>query len=105
MVKYDQVIAYIIANKSYPAHNMKGEYQFVTVPIDWTELIYELSLLLGKMQVYFDRADTENYGYMEKAFLKKCFENDIDMDEFDRWHDEVKNDQDCTDEQTCETCN
>lgn len=104
MKKYIQIIAFIKANKSYPSNDMKGRFQNVSLSLDWVDVVFELSILIGKMQVYFDREDTENFNYMEMALLKNCRENDIDMEEFEEWYESVKDDQDCDDEENCATC-
>ena len=81
----------------------------ICLPEKWVLSVYELSLIVGKMQVYHDQEDSENYRYMEKYFYKKCEECEIDVEEFEGWWKENKPDSETektpeSDDDNCDSC-
>jgi hypothetical protein len=104
MKKYTQLITYLLATTSYQGHSSRGERMNVCLSVESARIIHELSLILGKMQVYTDKEDSENLGYMLKHFELKCEEYDIDLDHFESWYEDNSEEDECEDENDCETC-
>lgn len=85
METYSQVIAYLVTQHASHCHDQDGKNPKLMMSMDTVKAVTELSIVLGKMEVYSDKEETENYELMEQHFLNKCEEFDIDMIAFDEW--------------------
>lgn len=48
-------------------------------------IIRDLSIIIGKAQVYQDKGEIQNYNYMCDAFWKIFEEEDFDKNDFEDW--------------------
>jgi len=82
---YADVITFVIQGKIRHCHNQKGQNEVLSIDVHTAQTVFELAMILGKMEVYHDQGDDENTLYMEKYFDKKCVEHDVDLDEYEEW--------------------
>lgn len=85
MEKFVSAIQYIIETQFRDDLDIKGEGVVLGVDLETAQIIYQLSVLIGKLQVYYDKADKENFSLVETAFWNKFEEEGYFVDELEEW--------------------
>jgi hypothetical protein len=86
MEKYYDLMTYIMAQQFIQTPDNK-----VVFNMKWTKIIMEISIMIGKMHVYHDKGDKENFGYIETQLETHCSNHAISLDDFEEWREEQKN--------------
>lgn len=86
MKKYDLLKDYIIATQSFDA-GVTG----ISVKLKIALLISDISLVIGKLNVYYSIGDNENVSYMEKIIENRLDDEYIYLDEYEEWYKDNKN--------------
>lgn len=86
--KMNQSIKYITECKWTPKTvDCFGDKLSVGIDLDTTFLIRDLSIYLGKAQVYFDKKEYAQYDFMHQAFWNLFEQEDFDIEDFDDWYE------------------
>lgn len=102
---FKKMLTYLINTRSHQSYNSRGDAISPSIKNSKVKDIFSLSNIIGRMEVYEMQEDKENFEYMEKFFLSKCDEFDIDIEDFEDWltmEDELKNED--SEDDNCETC-
>lgn len=85
MKKFDLLIDFIIATKSFDTENTG-----VCIKNNIALLISDISIALGKREVYNINSDTENINYMDKYIENRLDDEYIYLDDYETWYEENK---------------
>lgn len=62
-----------------------GDNLTIGIDMDTTYLIRDLSIFIGKAQVYLDQNSFANCDFMKQAFWNLFEEEDFDINDFEDW--------------------
>jgi hypothetical protein len=85
MKKYDLLIDFIIATESFDTQNTG-----ICVKSKIALLISDISIAIGKREVYNLKGDEENIAYMDKIIENRLDDEYIYLDEYEKWYEENK---------------
>ncbi len=85
MKKFDLLIDFIIATKSFDTENTG-----VCLKKNIALLISDLSLAIGKREIYNIIGDKENISYMDKIIENRLDDEYIYLDDYENWYLENK---------------
>lgn len=85
MKKYDLLIDFILATESFDTENTG-----ICVKSKIALLISDISVAIGKREVYNSKGDEENIAYMDKIIENRLDDEYIYLDEYEKWYVENK---------------
>lgn len=84
MRNYEKLIDYIYVEKGY--YTEKG----LTIPLNVSNLIKDISFTLGKMHVFSIYSDEKNKELLEKYIENRLDDEYLYLDDYDRWIENSK---------------
>lgn len=85
MKKYDKLTDYIIATKCFWSEDVGTSVKLKNVL-----LISDISLAIGKLNIYKVIGDKENISYMEKIIENRLDDDCIYLDDYEEWYKDNK---------------
>ena len=86
--KMNLVVKYICeCNWTPKTVDCLGDKISMGIDLDTAYLIRDLSILVGKAQVYVDKQEFANYDFMKQAFWNLFEEDSFDVNDFDDWYE------------------
>lgn len=85
MKKYNLLIDFIISTKSFDTENTG-----VCIRNNIALLISDISIAIGKREIYNVIGDIENIHYMDKYIENRLDDEYIYLDDYEQWYEENK---------------